>query len=132
MSDPNNPYGQNPGDPYGQNDPYAQNQGNQNPYGQPSYGQQPYGQPTGPVGNHPQAVTVLVLGIVGLVCCSILGPVAWYMGNKTVKEIDAAPGQYGGRDLAKIGMILGIIGTVLLVLWVPFFILGGLGSLAGA
>jgi len=137
VSDPNNPYGQNPGDPYGQNPqgqnpqgqgPYGQDPQGQSPYGQAPQGQSPYGQnpyggqpayqggPTTP--NHPQATTILVLGILSIVCCSFLGPVAWVMGSKAIKQIDASGGQYGGRDQVKVGKILGIIGTVLLVLGV--------------
>ena len=37
-------------------------------------------------------------------------------GASAVREIDAAPGRYGGRDQANAGRIMGIIGTVLLVL----------------
>jgi uncharacterized membrane protein YjgN (DUF898 family) len=67
-----------------------------------------------PPPNHPQATTVLVLGIVGLVACQVLSPFAWSMGNRVVREIDAAGGTTGGRDQANIGRILGIVGTVLL------------------
>ncbi len=84
----------------------------------------------GPPANHPQAMTVLILGILGLVLCQILGPFAWMMGNRVVAEIDAAAGSVGGRDLANIGRILGIIATVLLaaglVIFVFFLVFGGL------
>jgi uncharacterized membrane protein YjgN (DUF898 family) len=61
-------------------------------------------------------MTVLILGILGLVLCQILGPFAWMMGNRVVGEIDAAGGAYAGRDQANIGRILGIVATALLVL----------------
>ena len=32
--------------------------------------------------NHPQAITILVLGILSLVACQVLGPFAWVMGNR--------------------------------------------------
>lgn len=76
----------------------------------------------GPPPNHPKSTTVLVLGILSLVACSILGPFAWIMGNRTVAEIDASNGQLGGRDTANIGRILGIVASVLLVLLVLFLI----------
>ena len=83
-------------------------------YGQPAqYGQ--YGGGYGaPVPDHPQSTTVLVLGIVSLVVCSILGPFAWMMGNRVVREIDASRGLMGGRSSANAGRICGIIATVLL------------------
>jgi len=56
-----------------------------------------------------------VLGICSLVLCQVLGPFAWVMGNKAVREIDASQGQLSGRDTANIGRILGIVSTVLLV-----------------
>jgi uncharacterized membrane protein YjgN (DUF898 family) len=91
----------------------------------PAPGPPPYQAP-----NHPQATTVLVLGILGLVLCQILAPFAWVMGNRVVQEIDAAGGAMGGRDLANIGRILGIIGTVLIALTLLFiiglFIFGGI------
>lgn len=133
-NDPNQPpaYGQYDQNQYGQGQPgqgqYGQGQYGQGQpgYGQPGYGQPGYGQPgygaygAQPVQDHPQATTILVLGVLSLICCQILGPVAWIMGKKAVAEIDATPGRYAGRDKANIGKILGIIGTVLLVLSIVF------------
>ena len=85
----------------------------------------------GPV-DHPKGITVLVLGILSIVCCSPLGIVALIMGNNALKEIDAQPGRYSNRQIVQIGRILGIIGIVLLVLgliWVLF--LGGLAAISG-
>lgn len=85
----------------------------------------------GPV-DHPKGMTVLILGILSLVCCSPLGIVAFIMGNSALKEIDAQPGRYGNRQIVQIGRILGIIGMVLLVLsiiWILF--LGGLAVISG-
>jgi Domain of unknown function (DUF4190) len=81
--------------------------------------------------DHPRGVTILVLGILGIVCCSPLGIVAFIMGNNALREIDAQPGRYRNRQLVQIGRILGIIGMVLLVLsliWVVF--LGGLSAIS--
>ena len=79
-----------------------------------------YGPPAGygaygpPSPNHPQATTTLVLGILGLVVCGLIGPFAWSMGNRVVREIDASGGRWGGRSEANVGRILGIVSTVLL------------------
>lgn len=105
-----------------------------NPYGQPqeyAQPQSPYGAPYQPayaggmLPDHPSATTSLVLGIIGLVgvvfCAGltlVLSPAAWVVGAKAVREIDASPGRYAGRDRAQTGKILGIIGTVLLALGV--------------
>lgn len=91
----------------------------------------PMGGMGGPV-DHPKGMTVLILGILSLVCCSPLGIVALVMGNNALKEIDAQPGRYGNRQIVQIGRILGIIGVVLLVLsiiWIIFF--GGLAMISG-
>ena len=73
--------------------------------------------------DHPQTTTILILGILGLAVCQVLGPFAWSMGNKALREIDASNGQLGGRDTANVGRILGIIATVILVLAVVFFVI---------
>jgi hypothetical protein len=83
-----------------------------------------------PPQDHPQTTTILILGICGLVLCQVLGPFAWSMGNKAMREIDASGGQLGGRDTVNVGRILGMIGTALLalgVLAVLFFIVLGIG-----
>jgi len=73
----------------------------------------PYGYAPFPP-DHPQSVTVLVLGILSLLFCQLLGPVAWVMGHRAVREIDEAQGRLGGRSQAQLGMVLGIVGTALL------------------
>jgi hypothetical protein len=100
------------------------------PPGQPPYGEyQPnqYGQP--PMGgyapqDHQQALLVLILGILGLVMCQFISPVAWVMGNRVVAEIDASGGQIGGRSTANAGRICGIIGTLLIGLGLVVVIVG--------
>jgi uncharacterized membrane protein YjgN (DUF898 family) len=82
------------------------------------------------VPSHPQAVTVLVLGILSLVVCGLIGPFAWGMGSRVVREIEASGGRWGGHTEATIGRILGIVSTVLLVLSVVLVI--GLFSFSGA
>ena len=77
----------------------------------PGYGPPAYGGYGPPAPNHPQATTVLILGILGLVLCGIIGPFAWVMGNRVVGEIDASGGRWGGRSEANIGRVLGIVVT---------------------
>jgi hypothetical protein len=125
--------------PYGQpqqgQSPYGQPQYGQQSPGQPPYGQQPYGATPGyghpgqAPANHPSATTALVLGLIGLVGIALCGgitlvlsPFAWRMGARAVREIDANPGMYAGRDQANAGRIMGLIGTVLLGLAVLAFV----------
>ena len=76
------------------------------------------------------ATLILVLGIVGLLCCGLLGPVVWFMGKQELQGIAEGRIAAANEGTAKAGMILGIIGTCFLVfglLWI--FFLGGLGIL---
>ena len=96
--------------------------------GQPAYPVMPY--PVSPypltrmgaLPEHPQATTVLVLGILGLVLSGLLGPVAWYMGDKAKKDCDA--GLYAMTGSLTAGRICGIIATAILILAVVFLVLG--------
>ena len=79
-----------------------------------------------------QAITALVLGILGIVCCQLAGPFAWYFGNQELKAIQAGTSPAAGEGMAKAGKILGIIGTVLMILWFLWvFFMGGLAVLQG-
>lgn len=53
-----------------------------------------------------------MLGLGGLWLTS---PIAWYMGTKALAEIDAAPERYSKREFVNIGRILGMAGTILLI-----------------
>lgn len=78
-----------------------------------------------------QATTTLVLGILGIVCCGVLAPIAWYLGKQELDAIRRGELPPAGEGSAKAGMILGIIGTILLglgILWL--LLLGGIGFLS--
>ncbi len=86
-----------------------------------------------------RGVLVLVLGILSIVFCQILGPFAWLMGKGDLAKINAGQIDPTGRDLTKVGMICGIIGTVLLalslmfaLLWVVFVVILGVAAASGA
>lgn len=90
----------------------------------------PYGQPYMQAPQHPQATTVLVLGILSLVICPICGPFAWKIGKDAMNEIDASGGQTGGRGLVQAGYICGMIATILMIIGLAFFVLS-LAATAG-
>jgi uncharacterized protein DUF4190 len=84
------------------------------------YGGSPYG---GVPVEHSQGTTILVLGILSLLCFGIiLGPIAWVMGNNAMREIDQNPAGYSNRGTVVAGRICGIIGTVLGVFGIIYFI----------
>lgn len=70
-----------------------------------------------------QATTALVLSILGLVLCWVLPPVAWVVANNELKGIAAGRRDPSGQGMANAAKIMGIIGTVLLILGVGFFLL---------
>jgi hypothetical protein len=93
------------------------------PYpGQPQYPAQGYpGQwPAYPEAS--QAVLALVMGIIGLFVFWPVAPVAWVIGRKEVRAVDAGRRDPANRGVALAGQVMGIIGTVLLVLGVAFFL----------
>jgi hypothetical protein len=68
------------------------------------------------------AIPALILGIIGLVFCQILAPVAWVVGRNAERKVDASGGTLSGRGEATAGKVLGIIGTVLLVVGIIIII----------
>ncbi|MEU1392570.1 MULTISPECIES: DUF4190 domain-containing protein [unclassified Nonomuraea] len=94
----------------------------------PNYGPSYYGPPPQ---SHPNGTTILVLGILSLVVCGILGPFAWSMGNKALKEIDGSGYAYDNRGAVQAGRICGMIASILLILGAVFMVLGlGAGILS--
>jgi hypothetical protein len=86
-------------------------------YGSPMYGAIQYPSRAG---------TVLVLGILSIVVCTVLGPIAWSMGNEELRRIDAGQTSGFARGNVTAGRVCGIVGTVLLLLS-AFFILVAFG-----
>src|SRR5215211_3133834 len=129
-----NPYDENPQTqpspqtPYPQpGQQYPQGAGQPAPYGQQSplpYGQQPYGQqPYGAAPQeHPQGTMILIFGILGIFI-TIFAPIAWYMGNKAKKEIQASGIQFSNEQNISIGRMLGKIFTIIAIVWIAFVII---------
>jgi uncharacterized membrane protein YjgN (DUF898 family) len=63
-----------------------------------------------------QGVLALVVAIVGLVAFQIISPVAWVLANREIQGIDQGSRNPANRGTAVAAKVLGIIGTVLLVL----------------
>jgi hypothetical protein len=146
-SGPENPYGQTPDQPQepAAGQPYGQEHGQ--PYGQQPYGQpysQPYGQPGYPQPAYSPPTDGMALGamitgiaalVVGLALCGLglpASPVALVLGRISMKRIDRSQGQLGGRGFATTGFVLGIIGTVLLVLGIALLVVFLVAGTRGA
>ncbi len=65
-----------------------------------------------------QATTIFILGLLGVMFCALLAPIAWIQGSSyrsTCRIMEVQP-----NGLATAGWVLGIIGTVLLMLSLVF------------
>ena len=71
---------------------------------------------------------ILVLGILGIVCCVICGIVAWAMANNDLRQMDTGLRDPAGRGLTQAGKICGIVSVVLAIVG---FVLGLLMSMLG-
>jgi small-conductance mechanosensitive channel len=64
-----------------------------------------------------KAIVTLVLGILSIICCGFLAGIpAIFLGRAELKAIDEGRSPEQNRNLAKIGYILGIVGTILSIL----------------
>lgn len=77
----------------------------------PQYGGGPV--PGAVPGTNKKAIWSLVSGIVGLLCCGLLGIAAIILSQQAKKEI-AASGE-GGSGMATAGMVLGVLALIFLV-----------------
>ncbi len=90
---------------------------------QPGYG------PSDP-GNTP-AIIALILGIVGIIMIPLAAPFAWWQGNAGKKRVDDGLTTQN-RGMAVAGQVLGIIGTVLLAIYVLIFVIVIIAAVASA
>lgn len=86
-----------------------------------------YGQP---VQTSPLAIVSLVLGIVGLLCCTffVLGIGAAVTGFLARKQISESQGRLKGAGMALAGLILGIASIVLAVVYWGLVIAGAIDA----
>jgi len=71
---------------------------------------------------------ILVLGILGIVCCFICGIVAWVMGNTDLRQMAEGRMDPSGEGLTQAGKICGIVGVALaiagLAIWLVMMAVG--------
>jgi hypothetical protein len=94
--------------------------------------------PSVPPGAGPMAILSLILGIVGVLgmlgsccCCfslplGLCSPVAWFLGAREKGAIRDGTAPQAGQGMANAGMILGIVGSALLILYVIGIIIWGI------
>jgi Domain of unknown function (DUF4190) len=81
-----------------------------------------YAAPVAPGRKAEGAIAALVLGIIGIIFCPLCAPVAWGLGRKAERLVDASGRTLGGRGEATAGKVLGIIGTCLMIIGIIAFI----------
>jgi hypothetical protein len=83
------------------------------------------GYPRGPqFGGYPKAsngVIILILGILSIAICGLLGPIAWVMGNQSMKDIRMGVMDPREEGLVNAGRIIGMIVTILICLGVVLY-----------
>lgn len=79
----------------------------------------------------PNATATLVLGILSIVVCFICGIIALVISNKDLSMYRANPGGYSlssynnikaGRICAIIGLVLQLVGIIVYILFIAFFV----------
>ena len=77
--------------------------------------------------------TIMVLGILSLLVCSVMGPIAWSMGNEELRRIDAGQAPPEGRSNASAGRVCGMISSILMICAVGFILIAiVMGLMAGS
>jgi hypothetical protein len=97
--------------------------------GQAGYGYPPPPPAYGYAGGYPggyysvpaRGSTIMVLGILSLVVCGLLGPVAWSMGNEELRRIERGEVDPSTRGNVTAGRICGMIASILIIIAVAFF-----------
>ena len=86
------------------------------PSGGPPPGQSPpprgYGGGYSAPQTNQKAVWALVTGVLGLLCCGLVGIAGIVLGSAAKREIDASGGYQTGRGMAQAGFVLGSLGLV--------------------
>ncbi len=84
-----------------------------------------------------RGVLVLILGILSICCVGapITGIIAWVLGNNDLKEIDAGRMDPEGRGQTQTGKVLGMVSTILSVLFIGGYcllviVMVGFGAMA--
>lgn len=70
-----------------------------------------------------QATTALVLSILGIVCCGVLAPIGWYIGQQELNGIEAGRRDPTNRGTANAARVIGIIFTLVYGAAFVFYVL---------
>lgn len=71
---------------------------------------------------HPNAIPTFVLALLGFVV-GLTFPIAWFLGAKGSGDMKRQPGRWRPSSMMTVGKIIGMIGTILMVLGIGFVVL---------
>ncbi|MEZ5245547.1 MAG: DUF2510 domain-containing protein [Acidimicrobiales bacterium] len=74
-------------------------------------------------GDRTNAGIALALSILGLILCGVLAPIGMVMGRTELQRIDGGGGDANARGMAQAAWIIGLIGTIILVIGVLVLLL---------
>ena len=78
--------------------------------------------PAGRTGSYPEQSQAVAVFVLGLLVLPLLAPFAWAMGRRELAAIDAGRRPPDNRQLARIGQVLGIVMSSLLILFVVLIV----------
>lgn len=93
----------------------------------PGYGSGGYTPPPAS-SSGPSGTVLIIMGVAGILCCGILAPITWVLSNNAMTALDSGQGNESERGNINAARILGIIGSVLLVLQVIWALTVGVAS----
>ncbi len=93
------------------------------PTSAPPVPHEPFPQRVQPRTTDSNAIASLVLGLVGLCAFQLLGPAAIWFGMRARREIAASGGTQDGEGMATVGMVTGILATVMLAFAFLFYLI---------
>jgi hypothetical protein len=73
-------------------------------------------------GTNQMSVWAMVLGILGVLCCQVLGPVAIVLGAVSFSQLKSHP-ELKGRGFAITGIVLGIVSLLMVVAFIALLLL---------
>jgi hypothetical protein len=68
-----------------------------------------------------RGAAVLTLGILSLLVCAILGPIAWVMGSNDLREMADGRMDRSGEGITRAGRIIGIVATILWICFIAIY-----------
>ncbi|MHB0956332.1 MAG: DUF4190 domain-containing protein [Pirellulaceae bacterium] len=110
--------------------PFAEQPFAEQPFAEQPFAEQPGASPFAgravPHVRPHRGVLILIFAFLGWLACPIFAPVAWIMGQSDLRDMRRGLMDSSGMSLTQAGMILGMIETILALLFMAAMCLGGM------